>query len=1287
MRKPIMLFLSLFLAINFTALSQGGGTCAYFDGTDDYLTTGGANYGYNTITTEFWAYATDWTPASTQVLVTLNTNGSGEGYKIELKSTGIRFYLVTGDASSSNSESVSISTSNFATGWHHIAATYDGSNMNLWVDGETNATIGQTGNVYYGSQELRIGTHSDGSDDYDGYIDELRFWRVARSQAEIQSLMHTIVTPVSSYSDLRGYYRFESTTTPAYLDNEGNASGIDLSNPGSECTFLDKKTPIGDFPTGYTTDPEALWRAQGTGWSDESTGLTLQILSSQTIFTYEFYAFANNGLTGTSIVGLPTDVDIRALTIWFLDDVANDRSNWNFDLSDFGASAIEVSGLAAANYKLLKRTGTSGDFSVVVSGNSISSGKIYFEDYTPSSDAYYTIGRDNDPATVITTAVSSITSSTANSGGNVTADGGGTVTAKGVCWSTSTNPTIANSYTTDGSGTGSFTSNLTGLFSSTSYYVRAYATNSEGTSYGNQESFTTSYSTAGNALDFDGYDDYVLVPDITYNNITIETWIYRTTDKNTWEHIYSDWYDDGENNRAVNMSIYDVGGTAKLGCSVSTTGGGGYEINGTSAIEENVWYHVAMTYDGDTMKLFLNGVKEGENSTPSGSIHNNAYTKRIASRSTGTTLLFPGKMDEFRIWNSAKTETEIIENMCQTLDGNEPGLVAYYRMNETSGANVPDISGNGNDGTATNMDNADWVSSTAFNTWLNVGNTSWTIDANWSLNSVPVLTDNVGIPNHGGSHPVLSISSAQVNNLVVGDGVTLSFSYDGSHTIHGNVFNIGTTNLEANTDLTITGSLYMLHNSHFNIKALADLTIDKNLHTEIWGLEGYFTIESTEFGTGSLIVEGTSSGDVTMQRHMEAAIWTEWDDGWHFLSAPVSAQAIDPNFTSDPYDFYCWREYSNEWVNFKNNSTPPTWATANVINNGIEGELTANFKVGKGYMAAYDEAGAKSFSGELNLSDVNISGLDITGEEQDHRSWHLLGNPYSSGLTWDASWTKSDIGTSIQIWKEAGPSYTVITAAEEGVIPATNGFMVQATADGASLTIPKGKRVHGGSFYKNASFPIIKLKANNLDNQSFQESQLLFIPESTQGYESEYDCDYLPGYAAQFYSKIGDLPMAVNSMPECNESLKIPFTFDKNEGQNFSIEMYEEEGMLMNVWLLDRKNSNRQNLSENPVYVFTAFEGDEAERFEIQFGVVGIEEQNNSTSNIQIWAANKCIHILNPDREKGTIRVINMYGQMLAESQLNGNESQELNVNVSTGNYIVSIVSRQQTISKKVFVK
>jgi len=94
-------------------------------------------------------------------------------------------------------------------------------------------------------------------------------------------------------------------------------------------------------------------------------------------------------------------------------------------------------------------------------------------------------------ATITTTPVTSVATTTAVSGGNITSDGGGSVTARGVCWATTTNPTTSNSNTSDGSGTGSFISNITGLTPGTLYYLRAYASNSSGTVYGSEVSFTT----------------------------------------------------------------------------------------------------------------------------------------------------------------------------------------------------------------------------------------------------------------------------------------------------------------------------------------------------------------------------------------------------------------------------------------------------------------------------------------------------------------------------------------------------------------------------------------------------------------------------------------------------------------------------------------------------------------------------------------------------------------------------------------------------------------------------
>lgn len=93
--------------------------------------------------------------------------------------------------------------------------------------------------------------------------------------------------------------------------------------------------------------------------------------------------------------------------------------------------------------------------------------------------------------TIVTTTVTAITPTTAVSGGDITNDGGAPVTTRGICFSTATNPTTANSVIAGGSGIGSFSSSLTGLSATTTYYIRAFAINSVGTAYGSQVSFTT----------------------------------------------------------------------------------------------------------------------------------------------------------------------------------------------------------------------------------------------------------------------------------------------------------------------------------------------------------------------------------------------------------------------------------------------------------------------------------------------------------------------------------------------------------------------------------------------------------------------------------------------------------------------------------------------------------------------------------------------------------------------------------------------------------------------------
>ena len=189
-----------------------------------------------------------------------------------------------------------------------------------------------------------------------------------------------------------------------------------------------------------------------------------------------------------------------------------------------------------------------GNFTSVLTGLSLNT--YYVRAYLISENdtiygnevTFVTMG----PPVVTTTPASSITKTTAVAGGNVTSDGGASVIQRGVCYSTSQAPTMADNYTSEAGGNGVFISNMTNLLPTTTYYIRAYAINSVDTVYGQEETFTTT----------DACDGVLSVTDIDNNNygvvaIGTQCWMrenLRTTRQPNGTTIsnglYEDWCDE-----------------------------------------------------------------------------------------------------------------------------------------------------------------------------------------------------------------------------------------------------------------------------------------------------------------------------------------------------------------------------------------------------------------------------------------------------------------------------------------------------------------------------------------------------------------------------------------------------------------------------------------------------------------------------------------------------------------------------------------------------------------------
>ena len=241
--------------------------------------------------------------------------------------------------------------------------------------------------------------------------------------------------------------------------------------------------------------------SDGTGTGSFVSNLT-GLLASRTYYVRAYATNSAGTAYGNEISFTTTPIVVPTLTTTAVTSITLTTAASGGTITADGGGAITAKGVCwstttaptVSSSKTVDGTGT-GTFTSSLSG--LLPGTLYYVRAYATNSAGTAYGNEvsftTTPIvvpTLTTTAVTSITLTTAVSGGNITSDGGGAITAKGVCWATTTTPTIADSKTADGTGTGSFTSNLSGLLPGTTYYLRAYATNSAGTAYGNDVSFT-----------------------------------------------------------------------------------------------------------------------------------------------------------------------------------------------------------------------------------------------------------------------------------------------------------------------------------------------------------------------------------------------------------------------------------------------------------------------------------------------------------------------------------------------------------------------------------------------------------------------------------------------------------------------------------------------------------------------------------------------------------------------------------------------------------------------------
>lgn len=710
------LFLLLLVFPATIAVAQGSGQSAYFDG-DNYISCGNSEdlRPTDALTIEAWvkpeSFSENWTGLFTY-LQDNTVNESGYGL-VWLDDDKVCLYVMTEDAPAdywNDAPGVTVPTDE----WSHVAGTYDGEEIRMYLNGMLMETFPLTGAIDWQFEplEFRIGSFYDDNEDvrYNGELDEIRIWDVARSEEEIRGGMCSKVNPDAA--GLLAYWNFDSLDGGFFEDlSSGNHNGAVSPTFIEPVHSLTSTAPVGDFSSYvYAVDlnGETL-NLNGTNGIEA----TLDVLEGSTGMHLYAVSEAPNTSGGFQLPEAPNYFGVHHLgsgtvNTSFQIDYANypevqadeDLLSLYFRTDPTDLIWTDLSASVDTDNDLLDITlTTAGEFAP---------GLAFTECLAPTE--LEAINVSNTTAVIGWTEGSSdITNLEWGVSGFMQGEGN-------LVELNAENP---------------FT--LTGLQAETSYeiYVQDTCIGADASAWTGPLSFTTSgqpplqTSGAGTALLFTS-NQYIEVESSEAlqpeNAMTIEAWIRPNFFLQDYTGLVTYLQDNGGNESGYGL-VYN-GGKVRMFMMSEEYGANAWNTAPGAEVETGKWSHVAGTYDGEVIRFYLNGhLIEEQNA--GGAID---WEYEPLALAIGTFLddnedvRYLGSIDEIRIWDVARSEEEIRDKMCEKLSGQENGLLAYWQLNEGYGTEeITDISGNGHTGIAVDDFNpqVSWITSGAY-----IGDTS-----------------------------------------------------------------------------------------------------------------------------------------------------------------------------------------------------------------------------------------------------------------------------------------------------------------------------------------------------------------------------------------------------------------------------------------------------------------------------------------------------------------------------------------------------------------------------------
>ena len=511
-------------------------------------------------------------------------------------------------------------------------------------------------------------------------------------------------------------------------------------------------------------------------------------------------------------------------------------------------------------------------------------------------------------------------------------------------------------------------------------------------------------------------------------------------------------------------------------------------------------------------------------------------------------------------------------------------------------------------------------------------NNQWATAANWDSGSVPSSYTDVSIT-AGQTIEAGNSTAASANNIDIDSGGSLTIDQTSSVTVSDDFTNNGTVTLNSG---------------------------------------------------GSLIVNGSSSGDIIYNRTLATT-------NWYLVSSPVVGETYD--------DSYVTANGIASGIQNTNSRGIATYVTTDDSWDYMLAGETATFSAGTGYSVQRSSVGTVSFTGTLN---VDNAGVDVVLSSVGNR-FNLLGNPYTSHIA-SATFLANESAVSdtqtLWVWNQGSGSgaYEVKTLGDAMVIAPAQGFFVKANAAGGTFNFTESNQASsGGTFQRTDTRPEIYLTIS--DQTEAREAKIYYIEDMTTGFDVGYEGELFNGVSnplAIYTHLVADSEgknYQVQSLPPNNyENMIVPVGINAVSGSDITIDASTNNFPSgINIYLEDKQDNTFTLLDTDANFSATlenSLSGIGRFYLHTTSGVLSADDLALD-NNISIYKSSiDNLRIVGVQNGTAKLQMFNIFGKTVLKTSFEGNGVNDINLNnIPVGIYIVKLATENGTINRKIIIQ